>query len=322
MKTYGEVFHYLRTNKGMKLKELADEQLSISLIAQFEKNQSKLSFDRFIRLMNKLEVSYDEIQALLEQSTLEKNYEDILITDYQTTTNSNFGYDKKLFSQLYQQLSQKSQEILTYLQKHPSLRLEHFYQFTLVTNQFWYELSQSSNNLTLAYCQSKVKDYLTPIIQYLLSVDNWGVYEISLMNRFALAMPIDLLMKLMTQATKRAKNYLHLPGNKELIFKVFFTCFSVALNLGAYHEAKVILQNIRKNLENDPNEHYALRALFYEAMLHLHLGHDEQGEKLFNQVIQTCLLLKMPKTAQAMIEERKTIEYVKESGAFVVHIYI
>ncbi|MGX6961541.1 Rgg/GadR/MutR family transcriptional regulator [Vagococcus xieshaowenii] len=322
MKTYGEVFHYLRTNKGMKLKELADEQLSISLIAQFEKNQSKLSYDRFIRLMNKLEVSLEEIQTLLEQSTIEKSYEDILMTEYQNITNSVVGYDKELFFHIHQQLIQKSQEIFTYLQKHPSLRLAHYYQFVLINNQMWYELTSHDKQLRLSYCQTKVQSYLSPIIRYLLSVDNWGVYEISLMNRFAIAMPIDLLMKLMNQATKRAKCYLDFPGNQEMIFNVFLTCFSVSLNLDAFDESKLILKKIRDHLKINPDTRYAMRLMFYESLLQNRMGNNQEGERLFQQLIETYNLIGLPELGKKITEERKNMEYAEKEGAFSVYIYI
>ena len=58
--TYGELFKQIRIEKGLSLADLADADISPSFIGKFERNQSRISADWFIRLLQKMQVSLDE----------------------------------------------------------------------------------------------------------------------------------------------------------------------------------------------------------------------------------------------------------------------
>ena len=64
MNNYGATVKELRKSKGLLLKELVDEQLSMSLLSQFENGKTTISCERFHRLLDKLEVSFAEFQLL------------------------------------------------------------------------------------------------------------------------------------------------------------------------------------------------------------------------------------------------------------------
>ncbi len=64
MNNYGATVKELRKSKGLLLKELVDEQLSMSLLSQFENGKTTISCERFYRLLDKLEVSFAEFQLL------------------------------------------------------------------------------------------------------------------------------------------------------------------------------------------------------------------------------------------------------------------
>lgn len=60
MNTYGSTIKQIRKSKGLMLKELADDHLSVSLLSQFENNKTTISCEIFHLLLEKLEVSYEE----------------------------------------------------------------------------------------------------------------------------------------------------------------------------------------------------------------------------------------------------------------------
>jgi transcriptional regulator with XRE-family HTH domain len=60
LNTYGSTIKQIRKSKGLMLKELADDHLSVSLLSQFENNKTTISCERFHLLLEKLEVSYEE----------------------------------------------------------------------------------------------------------------------------------------------------------------------------------------------------------------------------------------------------------------------
>ncbi|MHA6073449.1 MULTISPECIES: helix-turn-helix domain-containing protein [Enterococcus] len=60
MKSYGKTIKEIRLSKGILLKGLADKQLSMSLLSQFENEKSTISCERFHHLLSKLQVTLDE----------------------------------------------------------------------------------------------------------------------------------------------------------------------------------------------------------------------------------------------------------------------
>ncbi|EPC92857.1 UpsR [Lacticaseibacillus paracasei subsp. paracasei Lpp227] len=61
---YGATFRSLRRSKGLTLKQVADDVNSISLISQFEHDQLHISTERFIHLLDRIAVSFDEFQVI------------------------------------------------------------------------------------------------------------------------------------------------------------------------------------------------------------------------------------------------------------------
>ena len=60
----GELFRKLRKDRGFSLEQVSDEINSVSFISKFEKGQSNISFLRFERLLQNVNVSMDEFLYL------------------------------------------------------------------------------------------------------------------------------------------------------------------------------------------------------------------------------------------------------------------
>ncbi|MGM0147855.1 helix-turn-helix domain-containing protein [Enterococcus sp. AZ162] len=69
MKSYGKTIKEIRLSKGILLKGLADKQLSMSLLSQFENEKSTISCERFHHLLSKLEVTFDEFILMQTENT-------------------------------------------------------------------------------------------------------------------------------------------------------------------------------------------------------------------------------------------------------------
>lgn len=133
MKNYGETIKAIRKAKGMLLKELVDEQLSISLLSQFENGRLSISCERFHLILSKLEVKFEEFIVLHSESPHSPLH--VAISRYMGA--ANVTSLKEL-----EKLKTNYQELLTYYHHNYSMELDHSLQLI----RFNYETKKSFFN--------------------------------------------------------------------------------------------------------------------------------------------------------------------------------
>ena len=215
MNNYGATVKELRKSKGLLLKELVDEQLSMSLLSQFENGKTTISCERFHRLLDKLEVSFAEFQLL---HTGEHHSEaQKLMVDYVRSMGIE-SIDE------VPKLKKKYQKLTTYFQQHYSLELDHFLQLIrfdyLMKEELFKGVPIEEAYLKHNYCLDSAKHYL-------LNTDTWGVYELRLFARVAISMEPALLWRCLTIAIKKSQRFAKIPGNEDILYNTFETVFSV-----------------------------------------------------------------------------------------------
>jgi transcriptional regulator with XRE-family HTH domain len=62
----GQLFRKLRKDRGLSLEQVADEMNSVSFISKFEKGNSNISMHRLERLLQNINVSFEEFLYLRE----------------------------------------------------------------------------------------------------------------------------------------------------------------------------------------------------------------------------------------------------------------
>ncbi len=67
---YGQTFKRLREDKGLKIIDLEQSNISRSLIGKFEKGQSRISADRLDKLLADMGVNHDEFLFWVEMQTI------------------------------------------------------------------------------------------------------------------------------------------------------------------------------------------------------------------------------------------------------------
>ena len=63
MNTYdqlGKVFHDFRTNRSISLKQIADENVSVSQISRFERGETDISVTKFLKILENMHVEVTE----------------------------------------------------------------------------------------------------------------------------------------------------------------------------------------------------------------------------------------------------------------------
>ena len=277
MQSYGATIKSIRKSKGLLLKELADEQLSLSLLSQFENDKTTISCERFHRLIDKLEVRFDEFQLIQTGQTHSAKHAEIM--SYVAAMGSVDRVED------LEGLEEKYQALCLYQQQNYSLEVDHLLQLF----RFDYLMKQdilSGSPMLAAY--EKHSDCLGGAKHYLLNTDTWGVYELRLFARVAVAMEAPLLWRCLQVAIKKSDQFTILPGNQDIFYETLTAIFSIfcLFKQSDYAEKTLVLWKARVAKEQHMKE--AVLMPFYEGWVAWLKG-EAQAEACMDE---TLFLLK------------------------------
>ena len=96
-KNIGEIIREVRKNRGMTLTDLSEGIMSFSSLAEFERGKYVISFDKLIKLLKKLNLSFTEFGFLIkENSDFYKWWNEILLLFEKEDLKKIFYYEKIL----------------------------------------------------------------------------------------------------------------------------------------------------------------------------------------------------------------------------------
>ncbi|OTN75055.1 hypothetical protein A5886_000099 [Enterococcus sp. 8G7_MSG3316] len=279
MKSYGATIKAIRKSKGLLLKELVDEQLSLSLLSQFENEKTTISCERFHLLLDKLEVRFDEFQLLQTGQT--HSIKQAEIRSYVVA----MGPVSRL--EELEALEAKYQKLLLYHQQHYSLELDHLLQ--LFRFDFLMKQDILSGLPTLA-AYEKYSDCLFGARQYLLNTDTWGVYELRLFARVSVSMEAPLLWRCLQLAMKKSDQFSKLSGNQDILYETFATVFSVFCFFKKTDYAEKTLRLWRKRVSREEHIQEAVFLPFYEGWV-AWLKKEDRAEACMDQTLNFLEML-------------------------------
>ncbi|MCE2061257.1 Rgg/GadR/MutR family transcriptional regulator, partial [Streptococcus thermophilus] len=71
MKDFGEVFKVIRKSKGIKIIDIADEQISKSQISRFERGESTITLFKLTHMLDKICVTVEEFMYIVRNYKLD-----------------------------------------------------------------------------------------------------------------------------------------------------------------------------------------------------------------------------------------------------------
>ncbi|MGF2054726.1 hypothetical protein [Vagococcus fluvialis] len=98
MNEFGSIFRKLRKNKKMTLKETSENIVAHSTLASFERNEHLLGFDCLLKLLCRLNITFQEFCNYINLPQPE--YQDYINQMYEVTLNKNFVLLDNLLEQL------------------------------------------------------------------------------------------------------------------------------------------------------------------------------------------------------------------------------
>ncbi|MFT8844917.1 MAG: helix-turn-helix domain-containing protein [Schleiferilactobacillus harbinensis] len=264
MLTYGEAFRYFRKNKGLTLKQVADEINSVSLVAQFEKNQSNIAVDRFVHLLEKINVSYNEFQ-LFRQGHVRSEPEQLIREDQLLrSVDYQIAHGK---SRQQAMSTQKIAELAAYQHQHYSLTMDHYLQVMHAT------LNPAS------------PDHLFAIRHYLHTVDQWGTYEIDLFKLALSQFTPEQTWALLPILHNKTKVFTELPGQGRAVVKAYFTAITGLVANQAYALAEKTWHMAQREVVHEDDVASSVLLPFMLGWIRIYQRQEEEANRLFKQSV-------------------------------------
>lgn len=243
----GNFIRQIRENKGFSLSQLSVDIMSDAQLSKFERNETSITYDKFLLLLDRLEVTMEEYLYLSKNSSL-----------YSTETlieNIKEVYINKDISKLMQfrdyelQKGEKLNAIMiTALAKNIDANIE-------------LELSE-----------------LTEVCDYLFTVDTWGKHEIILFGNIVICLPVEIILSYVQQLVQQRKKIYEIKTNNKLFIGTIINISFLLLNYEMFDEVSSLFDLIKREIGN--NEYLLLERnsfLFVKGLYLYKIGDRETG---------------------------------------------
>lgn len=181
---YGELINNIRDQKNLSVEYLIKNILSKSQYYKFVSNKSEISIVKFNKLLNRLSITYNEFFYLYDVTYENKTLNMADIRDFFEQNN-------------IKALTNFRSEFFLKYKENENIKDYHFYLICSVL------IKRMQKN-------EDTKEELSKIKQYLLTVDDWTHYEISLLNNTMFIFDyktLNILIKILMKKTTKNNAY-------------------------------------------------------------------------------------------------------------------
>lgn len=179
MNRYGHLLKLLREQKGISQFDLSDGILSKNHLSKIERGENDISFQTLLKLLDRLNISLFEFELLLDKT---QDNQSTFLKDLSIAVANNDLY-------LLNELLTREIEL-----KSRSNNIRHKHNVILLKAYI-----DKFSNTPLNYHE------IQEIIQYILTVDECGRYEISLFGNFVGFMSSDMRHKLIKMIYRKSQ---------------------------------------------------------------------------------------------------------------------
>ncbi|WP_265459545.1 helix-turn-helix domain-containing protein [Enterococcus sp. HY326] len=189
----GNTLRFIRTNKNISLSTVCQEDMSRSFLSKVERGASKISLDKFLIVLNRLNVDMEEFLFILRGN---KDSEE---NDYLN-------------------------EIQSYLHNRDAPALESKLKQEEENENDFGKIIMTAAYLSIVKKENLPPKYYDKLLDYLFSVDEWGLYELRLFANSINCLPVD---NLIIHGREILKNSDHFMSNE----KLYIGFISILLNM-------------------------------------------------------------------------------------------
>ncbi|MFT8813494.1 helix-turn-helix domain-containing protein [Oenococcus sp.] len=217
----GKALRKLRLSKGMTLKETASGILSVSFLGKVENGENSISIENLVHVLQKLGVSMNEFMFLAN-----------------AVDNTDERFEEKLYF---------------FVHEKDALGLEKFSQNPCNFNSQNKIIADNQRSLVQLYLDALQQKPFDPaackhIIDYLLSSDYWGLYEVELLGQSIFAFSDDSIPTVVRNTIKKIYYFEDAPSLKREIQTVLLNINAKLIKSLNFSNANLLLSYIEKNL--------------------------------------------------------------------------
>lgn len=215
---YGTTFKKIRRSKNISQKFISDKAISQSEISKFENGELMLRANEFIQLISRLNITPNEFIYIMN------DYMPSKITKISTQ----LSYNNRLgnLEQLQKLLSIINEEC----EYNSNIALIHI----KIITQAMIKILENKN-LQNGYEEARI--LLKPIKDYLLKVDTWTLYEITLIINTLFLFDIDYVKQLSNIIKKNIQNYINYPESHDKMIYLFINLSQYFLDYKKYQDS-------------------------------------------------------------------------------------
>lgn len=224
----GKIFQAIRKSKHLTMMEVTDKSISQSQLSRFERGESSLTLDKFLHLLENSQVALDEFQSIAEGYALtdEEKFHDRLLQAYTTQNSAQMRQILKDCEAKYQLEPQKK-----YLQ------LNKLVVKTIFANMAHFEMD---------------KEEIEYLKEYLISVDDWGRYELWIFSNTIQLFNDATLSLLMGGILQKTVFYQNIMVNRQLVIRIMLNLVALWIQRENFPLAQRYIRYLDKeNLSTD-----------------------------------------------------------------------
>lgn len=268
----GQVFKEIRISRGLGLKELCDNDISISSLSNFERGKTDISFTKFMKLIEKVNISYDEFMYMIK--------------------NDRVMQQKQFFKNLRKYVSESDQEKILLLSKKEKKKFKETNLDFHLVNTSLVELHYNRMN------NMKINSNLVKIISdYLLKQDHWFYYDVALINNSMFCVPYDDMVGLSKLVSKKLSWYIDMSEKHNEIVLLYINLSIYMIEKGDRNKSKRLIKTVVDYIKDTDWLYEINKIRFIQGMWEIRVGEVSVGEMLCQSSINTFKQLKKEKIA-------------------------
>lgn len=256
---FGQTFHDIRKNRNIPLKQVADEEVSVSQLSRFERGESDLSVTKFMRALANMKVEIGEFVDVMYHHQRSEN-----IAFMTQLVPLEYKRDIDGFRRLFEEQKAK-------YAANPSV--------------YQYHLNMILAQSFICKCDETIPfppEYLDEVADYLFSVEQWRIYELILIGNLYLFFEIPLLHRMGQEIYHKSKET---GENQKLAVVVLLNIFETCIQRRETEYADYYREHLPEFLEDETKLYERNIYHFLLGLYEYQTGQREHGMERMQQAI-------------------------------------
>ncbi|KGL38154.1 hypothetical protein BMT55_09720 [Listeria newyorkensis] len=250
---FGETIRQIRTDKNLTQTQLSEGILARNHLSQVENSNYFPSYDRVFMLLDRLNVTFEEF--LFVQNDLQPHDKQQFRVDINEKASLND----------YSQLQQLSLDADKLYEENANIS---YYHYSLICKAvIEYGLSNKINKTMIQHVE--------PIKKYLMSMDNWYIYELKLFSSIIFSLTVEEAIFFSRKAFKRLHTFRCFLEYQHIEQHLYLNLSTLCLEHRDFISAKNFAKNAIKTAKNYRLVYEKICSELNHAIACIKLGEDE-----------------------------------------------